>query len=184
MVGPMLEIDDRAACAAWVALGDDRPPAAFQALDLRHEPGFDSGSFRGCLFLSCLLTPAQAGYLTTTGATVIRDDDVRPYSAHRPRLYTPEELFDGFDPSTGAGYDATFDARVYRHWVATGRQFPRLIDESLARRLHDHAITDALDEAIAGRQPVAVMGAHGLERGHPTYASIARISRTLTRAGD
>ncbi len=183
MVGPMLEIDNRVACEAWVALGDERPPAAFQALDLRHEPGFESGSFRGCLFLSCLLTPAQAGYLTTTGATVIRDDEVRPYSAHRAQLYTPEELFDGFDPTAGAGYDATFDARVYRHWVETGRQYPALIDESLARRLHDHSITEALHEAIVGTQPVAIMGGHGLERSEPTYASIARIARTLTRAG-
>ncbi len=71
--------------------------------------GFESGSFRGCLFLSCdLLTPAQAGYLTTTGATVIRDDVERPYSAHRAHLYTPEELFAGFDPACGA---ATTDLR-------------------------------------------------------------------------
>ena len=179
----MLEIDHPAACSAWVALGDERPPAAFQQLDLRDHPGFESGSFRGCLFLSCRLTPAQAGYLTTTGATVIRDGDERPFAAHRAQLYTPEELFEGFDPDAGAGYDETLDARVYRHWVATGRQYPALIDESLARRLHDHSITDALHEAIDGTQPVAMMGGHGLERSDPTYAAIARIARSLTRSG-
>lgn len=178
----MLEIDDAAACSAWLALGDDRPPAAFQQLDLRDQPGFESGSFRGCLFLSCRLTPAQAGFLTTTGATVIRDGDERPFAAHRARLYTPEELFAGFDPTAGAAYDETLDARVYRHWVATGRQYPEMIDESLARRLHDHSITDALHEAIAGTKPVAIMGGHGLERRDPTYAAIARIARSLTRS--
>jgi predicted Rossmann-fold nucleotide-binding protein len=179
----MLEIDDPAACADWVALGDERPPAAFQELDLRDHPGFESGSFRGCLFLSCRLTPAQAGHLTTTGATVIRDGDERPYASHRASLYTPEELFAGFDPATGAGYEETLDARVYRHWVATGRQYPDMIDESLARRLHDHSITDALHEAIDGTRPVAIMGGHGLERSSPIYAAIARVARSLTRAG-
>lgn len=179
----MLEIDDPTDCAAWVALGDARPPAAFQGIDLRDEPGFESGSFRGCLFLSCVLTPAQAGYLTTTGATVVRDDGERPYSLHRTRLYTPDELFAGFDPARGAGYDQTFDARVYRHWVDTGRQYPGMIDESLARRLHDHSITDALHEAIEGTLPVAVMGGHALERSDPMYASIARIARALARSG-
>lgn len=179
----MLEIDDLTACSTWVALGPERPPAAFQALDLRDRPGFESGSFRGCLFLSCRLTPAQAGHLTTTGATVIRDDDDRPYTAHRAHLYTPEELFAGFDPVAGAGYDETLDARVYRHWVATGRQYPAMIDETLARRLHDHSITDALHEAIDGARPVAIMGGHGLERRDPTYASVARIARSLARSG-
>jgi predicted Rossmann-fold nucleotide-binding protein len=179
----MLEIDDPTACSAWVALGDERPPAAFQALDLRAHPGFESGSFQGCLFLSCRLTPAQAGYLTTTGATVIRDGDERPYTAHRAQLYTPEELFAGFDPAAGAGYEETFDARVYRHWVATGRQYPAMIDESLVRRLHDHSITDALHDAIDGARPVAIMGGHGLERRDPMYAAIARVARSLSRSG-
>ena len=179
----MLEIDDRNACLDWIGLGEDRPPAAFQALDLRAVEGFESGSFRGCLFLSCTLTPAQAGYLTTTGATVIRDDGARPFPAHRAALYTPEELFDGFDPDAGCGYDVTYDARVYRHWTETGRQYPDMIDESLARRLHDHSITDALHEFIAGRRPVAIMGGHGIERSDPTYATVARMARALTRRG-
>ncbi len=182
MVAGVMEIDTPEQCREWIAFGDDRPPAAFQELDLRDEPGFESGTFRGCLFLACLLTPAQAGYLTTTGGTVIRDEVDRPYTAHRADLYAPEELFDGFDPERGAGYDRTFDARVYRHWIDTGRQYPDVINESLARRLHDHSITDALHEAIDGRRPVAIMGGHGLERSHDTYASIARIARALTRS--
>ncbi len=98
-------------------------------------------------------------------------------------MYTPEEIFAGFDPATGNGYEASYDARVYRHWVATGRQYPEMIDESLARRLHDHSITEALHDEIDGDRPVAIMGGHGLERSDPTYASIARVARALTRAG-
>jgi predicted Rossmann-fold nucleotide-binding protein len=178
----MIEIDDLGGCRSWVE-STEREPAAFEALDLRDVPGFETGSFEGCLFLSCRLTPAQAGYLTTTGATVIRDGDERPFTAHRSRLYTPEELFAGFDPNRADGYESTYDAQVYRHWAATGRQYPDRIDESLARRLHDHSITDALQEAIAGRRPTAIMGGHGLERSDPMYAMVARISRALARAG-
>lgn len=179
----MIEIDHLQACRDWIAIGTKRPPAAFQALDLREVTGFESGSFSGCLFLSCQVTPAQAGYLTTMGATVIRDHETRPFSVHRAQLYTPEELFAGFDPDDPAGYEATYDALVYRHWQDSGRQYPPMIDESLARRLHDHSISDALHEELAGRRPVAVMGGHSLERGDPQYATISRISRTLTRSG-
>ncbi len=178
----MIEISTVDEALIWTER-PDRRPAAFQAIDLRGVEGFESGSFDGCLFLSCALSPAQAGYLTTTGATVIRDDPVRPFAAHRPRLYTPEELFAGFDPGRPDGWSATYDAEVYRHWVASGRQFPDRIDESLARRIHDHSITDALHDAIAGRRPVAIMGGHGLERSAPGYAAVARIARALTREG-
>ena len=179
----MIEIDNLQACREWVAIGGDRPPAAFQHLDLRSTAGFETGSFVGCLFLSCDLTPAQAGFLTTMGATVIRDQHGRPFTSHRAALYTPEELFAGFDPDDPAGYESTYDAEVYRHWVESGRQYPPLIDESLARRLHDHSISDALLDELEGKRPVAVMGGHGLERSDPNYAMVARISRSLTRAG-
>jgi predicted Rossmann-fold nucleotide-binding protein len=179
----VIEIDELQACRDWVAIGTDRPPAAFQHLDLRNVAGFESGSFVGCLFLSCDLTPAQAGFLTTMGATVIRDQDGRPFTSHRARLYSPEELFAGFDPDDPTGYETTYDAKVYRHWVESGRQYPPMIDESLARRLHDHSISDALYDELSGRRPVAVMGGHGLERSDPDYATVARISRALSRSG-
>lgn len=179
----MLEISDVDGCRSWLDLGDDAPAAAFRSLDLSDTAGFESGRFDGCLFLSCELTPAQAGYLTITGATVIRDDDVRPFTAHRPALYTPDEIFDGYDPNATDGYATTFDRRVYEHWQATGRQYPSSIAESLARRLHDHSISEALHDELAGQRPVAIMGGHGLERGDPAYATAAAIARRLTREG-
>lgn len=179
----MIEIDSLEHARRWAAVPPPRPAAAFQALDLRRVEGFESGPFDGCLFLSCELSPAQAGYLTTTGATILRDRADRPFTAHRAQLYTPDELFAGFDRTRPDGYAETFDARVYRHWRDTGGQRPASIDESLARRLHDHSITDALEEALEGTTPVAIMGGHGLERAAPGYASVARIARTLARDG-
>lgn len=80
----MQEIDDTEAARRW--LDGPREPAAFQAIDLRAVAGFASGSFAGCLFLSCDLTPHQAGFLTRSGATVIQDDPARPFPAHRAQL--------------------------------------------------------------------------------------------------
>ena len=179
----MFEITTIDAAEDWAALPPPRSPAAFRALDLRDVAGFEHGTFDGCLFLSCLLTPAQAGFLTTTGATIVRDRPERPFTLHRATLYSPDELFAGFDPDRPDGYATTFDARVYRHWERTGRQHPPFIDESLARRLHDHSITEALHDALVGTRPVAIMGGHGLERAAPGYLTVARISRTLTRDG-
>ncbi|MEZ5296959.1 MAG: hypothetical protein R2697_12005 [Ilumatobacteraceae bacterium] len=179
----MLEIATVDDAIGWAARPEPRPPAAFRAIDLRDAPGFEHGTFDRCVFLSCLLTPAQAGFLTATGATIVRDRPERPYTLHRNRLYSPEELFAGFDPSEPDGYAETFDARVYRHWERTGRQHPPFIDESLARRLHDHSITEALNDELVGRRPVAIMGGHGLERSSPGYLAIAEIARTLTRDG-
>ncbi len=182
-IAAVLEIDDLATAREWLGLGSDRPRAAVRSLDLTDESGLESGDFGGCLFLGCSLTPAQAGFLTIVGATVIRDNGDRPFSAHRARLYTPDELFAGFDRHDPDGYAATFDARVYRHWVDTGRQHPASIEESLARRLHDHSITDVLHEALRDRRPAAIMGGHGIERSSAEYARVARIARRLTRDG-
>lgn len=179
----MLELTDRASCDAW--LGDPRrPPAALRALDLRDRTEFLTQPFDDCLFLSCLLTDAQAGHLTSTGATVLRDDPIRPYTAHRARLYTPAELFAGFAPDTpGSGWADTFDGAVYRWCREHGGAQPDTIAESLAQRLHDHSIADSLDAALVGARPVAIMGGHALVRGSAHYATVAEISRQLTRDG-
>jgi predicted Rossmann-fold nucleotide-binding protein len=179
----VLEIDRTEDVAPWVAQGTRRARAAVQQLDLRDVDGLGGPGFDGCLFLGCALTAEQAGALTLGGALVIHDGAGRPFSIHRSRLYTVDELFAGFDPADPAGWDDTFDARVYRYWVGAGQHAPGSIAETLAQRLHDHSITDALEEALAGRRPVAIMGGHAIERLDPHYAAVARIARTLSREG-
>ncbi len=178
----MQEIDTIDACRAWLD-DPERRPAAVQALDLRRLDGFEAGDFGGCLLLGCELTAAQAGHLASTGALVIRNDQDRPYAVHRARLYDVAELFDGFEPGRPGGWADTFDAAVYRHYVGAGGSHPDSIAEGLAQRLHDHSITDALDELLIGRTPVAIMGGHGLLRADPRYASVARVARALARNG-
>ena len=55
-----------------------------------------------------------------------------------------DELFDGFDASDPDSFLATLDHRIYEEYLDDGGPEPRSIAVSLARRLHDHAITDAI----------------------------------------
>ncbi|MGW6534890.1 LOG family protein [Streptomyces sp. NPDC055051] len=54
---------------------------------------------------------------------------------------------------------------------------------SMLRSIHDDAVGDALDEHLAGRPVVGVMGGHAMGRGTEAYAGAARLGRSLARAG-
>src|SRR5690606_36336748 len=80
-------------------------------------------------------------------------------------------------------YAECLDARIYAHWKATGGAAPASILETLARRLHDHAISDAVEELVEGRHVVAIMGGHSMPRSDASYLAAARIARDLARRG-
>jgi len=179
----MQQLSDIAQVRAWLD-GVHRSPAAIEVEDLG--PVHDrlaTGRFPGCLFLGCDLPSALAGHLVSTGATVIGHFPERLFKAHRPGLYSAEELFAGFDPADADSHLRTLDHRIYEQYLDDGGPEPWNIAISLARRLHDHAITDAIGELVAGRSVVAIMGGHALERRDVRYRDIALIARTLTRAG-
>ena len=54
---------------------------------------------------------------------------------------------------------------------------------TLLRAIHDDSMSDALDELVAGRSVVGVMGGHALERGTPPYADAAQLGAALAREG-
>ena len=95
-----------------------------------------------------------------------------PVDPARRTLYAPGELYDAV--LAGSSYDDGFDAQAY----AWSRQ-PRTPGESMIRALHDHAMDEALDQFVAGRRLVGVMGGHALERGSPAYEGAARLGHTL-----
>ncbi|MBY8853322.1 hypothetical protein K7G98_35860, partial [Saccharothrix sp. MB29] len=103
-----------------------------------------------------------------------------PYDVYRSRLYTPDELFAGFDPDDPASYADTPDARTYRHSRAQGHNPDPL--HALAERLHDHAITEALADALP-EHPVAVMGGHAVARGTDGYRRAVELGANLGEAG-
>src|SRR6187401_836537 len=65
----------------------------------------------------------------------------RPYVVSPDRLYTRNDLMQGWHP--GANHSVTLDGRIYAYVKAHGGRAPD-VDEGLAQRTHDHFIDVAL----------------------------------------
>ena len=178
----MLEIKKHAEFSKWLKHDPRKNPAAIQDLDLtKHSTSIQKKSFRDSIFLGCKMPTKAAGHIVNSGGIVIPDLSGFHFPVHRNRLYSVDELFHGFAESSPRCYTATYDWKVYYQYYCEHGEFPVTINVSLARRLHDHSITEALHDEIAGRKVVAIMGGHGMERSDPFYARVARISRRLTK---
>ena len=117
----------------------------------------------------------------------------KAYNPFRVALYSVDELYRGFDPEALDGessYRGTPDYRIYDTVRDTSDpQAPLrhvLVDETLARRIHDNSISDALDEFLGHfphRSLVAIMGGHATKRMDPIYRQIVELSRRIRRLG-
>ncbi|KIZ13864.1 Rossmann fold nucleotide-binding protein [Streptomyces natalensis ATCC 27448] len=130
------------------------------------------------VFLGCAMEPAAAAKVRAGGALVFPPLPDLPFDPYRGSLYGPDELFEGL---SRAGYEATPDARTY-HWYQQTRTDGDVF-ASMLRSIHDDAVSDALDEHLAGARVVGLMGGHAVERGSAAYAGTARLGRLLTRDG-
>ncbi|MFJ9418280.1 LOG family protein [Streptomyces sp. NPDC101227] len=130
------------------------------------------------VFLGCAMEPDAAAKVRAGGALVFPPIPNLPFDPYRGSLYRPDELFEGL---ADAGYDATPDARTYRWYQATRTDGD--VFASMLRSIHDDAVSDALDEHLAGARVVGVMGGHAMQRGSAAYAGAARLGRRLTRDG-
>ena len=139
--------------------------------------------FTDCIFLGCTLPDAMHEALGRS-CLIFPQIDV-PYNVHRSELYSPEELYAGYDPEHPETQATCYDGRVYNHYLAQGKT-SRNLRITLARSLHDHSISDALHDFLSSydeRHLVGIMGGHGLLRTDAAYRKIARISKQLTEAG-
>jgi len=182
------EIESLAAFEQHLAGGRSLSNVILQGLELtaRGETLLRS-DLSGTVFLGCHLDARTLQTVIERGAMVFPPFSGLPYSPYRGALYTPEELYAGFDPAHPESYGDTPDARVYAHWNSRGGANPPSILETLAQRLHDHAISDALEEALVvqgqPRRVVAIMGGHSMLRGQADYRSVAELARALARRG-
>lgn len=184
----MTEIESLAALEQHLSGGRSLANVILQGLELtdRSEALLRS-DLTGTVFLGCQLDPLTLRTVIERGAMVFPPFSGLPYSPYRGALYTPEELYEGFDPAHPESYADTPDARVYAHWNSRGGPNPPSILETLAQRLHDHAITDALEDVLIHqgqpRRVVAIMGGHSMLRGQPDYRAVAELARELARRG-
>ncbi|MFT4640962.1 MAG: hypothetical protein ACI8T1_004295 [Verrucomicrobiales bacterium] len=137
------------------------------------------------IFLGCEMSPEFARSVQDGGGIILPHLEDRPYHPFRPYLYTPEELFAGFDKNDPCSYCRTPDAEIHLHWEATRKASPSLVFEGILRRAHDQSVTDALTEFLeaADRKVIAIMGGHSMLRTDARYREVAQISRALTQEG-
>jgi predicted Rossmann-fold nucleotide-binding protein len=180
----VVEIENEQAVRELLASGAPLIDVVFQGIDLREVgEGLIERDLSKAVFLGCDLDTALLERARADGALIFPTITGIPFHPYRAALYGVEELYDVFDRHRPESYRACLDARVYEHWHRTGRATPGSILETLARRLHDHAISDALEELIEGERVVAIMGGHGMDRGPGAYTMVARIARELARRG-
>ena len=137
----------------------------------------------GAVFLGCVVEPPVQRRLIERATVFPRFPDL-PFRAFRSSLYRPDELFADYIVGEDDSYEQALDTRIYR-WYRQAVESHNVV-ELLAQRVHDHAIDDALEHLLAdGRRHrvVAVMGGHSMSRDAAAYRDVARLTRSLTRAG-
>ncbi len=182
------ELETMAALDQHLAKARTLAGCVVKDLDLRSRDDLLLGTdLTGTVFLGCRLPGAVLAAAPERGAVVFPPVDGVPFQAYRGGLYTPAELYAGYEPRAGAdpsppgaGWRSSLDGRIDAWYQA--RRPPDVVD-ALYQRLHDHAVTDALAEEIAGRRVVGVMGGHRVRRDDPAYGAVAHLGRALARAG-
>lgn len=115
---------------------------------------------------------------------IIEDINV-PYELFRDKLYTAFSLYEGYVPGHPESFEQCFDQQVYSHFLRTGKRATDKL-ETMARALHDHAITDAMYSFLSKYDEkcvVGVMGGHGILRTSESFKQVVFLSKTLTELG-
>jgi predicted Rossmann-fold nucleotide-binding protein len=109
-------------------------------------------------------------------------DVERPYHMRPGRLYTRDDLMQGWHP--GAGHSATLDGRIYEYVKAHGGRAPDMV-EGLAQRTHDYFIDSALAGFLAesARPVVGIMGGSHTVASDRNYRRVVELATSLTGRG-
>ena len=156
---------------------------AFQNIDFRELEYNASCRFEHCLFMGCHFTKEMKAQIDGTNL-VFSHIDV-PFNAFRNTLYTADTLYEGYELGNPDSYKNCFDNKVYQHYLRMGKTATD-VKETLARTLHDRAISDCVHELLSHydeRKIIGIMGGHGLLRTDPMYRKIVCISKQLTERG-
>lgn len=112
-----IEITSLASLRAHRAADQDLRGALLTGLDLT-DPEDDRllrTALDGAVLLGCVVGSATARRAEAAGALLFPVIPELPYQVYRTALYTPAELFAGFDPDMPQSYEDTVDARIYVH---------------------------------------------------------------------
>ena len=113
---------------------------------------------------------------------IIDQPSVRiPFDLFREQLYSAESLYKGYQLGKTVSFKECYDQQVYHHYLKAGKSATE-IKETLARTLHDHSMTNAMNDFLAQfdeKQVVGIMGGHGLLRNEEAYRQVVMVSKTL-----
>ena len=112
----------------------------------------------------------------------LADKGERPYVVRPDRLYTRDDLMEGWH--RGADHSMTLDGRIYEYVRAHGGRAPD-VEEGLAQCTHDHFIDVALAAFLmqTGRPVVGIMGGSRTVAADPNYRRIVGLTAALTERG-
>ncbi|MFK8115676.1 MAG: LOG family protein [Rubripirellula sp.] len=178
-----LEFETTDKLARHLAKDLDLRHAVFQGIDLTsYADLLANADLRDAILLGCVIPESLQAKLFDASAVIFPHVPNTPFAKYRGLLYTPEELQNAYRPGDHDSYQETLDGQIYEHFKRSGPN-PDDAAEALTRRLHDMAITDAMQEFIVGKRIVAIMGGHSMLRSDPMYAQVALIGRELTQKG-
>ena len=190
--------------------GDGLAGRVVQGLDLApHAARLHGAAVSGTVFLGCRTPGTLAARLIERGALLFPRLDDLPFDPYRRTLYTPDELYEGFDPGRPESYATTRDALIYAWWRQTGGGEPEDLRVTLARRLHDLSIHDGIQDLLGEHRPgsaeptaaaegvetaaavaasrwprrIAIMGGHSLRRDDPLFREVTALSTRIALRG-
>lgn len=157
----------------------------FQYIDFNKVPQYVAAGhrFSDCCFLGCEFPSEMDGQIGRTCLVFPRMG--RTYNVFRSRLYSGEDLYEGYDPENEDSFETCFDSRVFSDYKEKGKDCTD-IRETLGRTLHDRAMSDAMNDFLSRfdpKQVVAIMGGHSQLRTDASYRRVALISKILTEKG-
>ncbi|MDO5655239.1 MAG: hypothetical protein Q4G27_03770 [Flavobacteriaceae bacterium] len=151
---------------------------------VRKKINWDEFHFENTTFLNCKFRRDQAVELIALGAFVYPKFDNLPYNPNRNKLYTHQELLEGYSEED----DQSIDIQIYQSFIKN-RYSPPLHD-AMAQRLHDFNIDEALrrllhfdSTGMPNRRIVGFMGGHSTARGSEYYVKAAIAAKLLAEHG-
>ncbi len=137
-------------------------------------------SWQGATVLGGVVPARLQSHMLDTGAVVFPTPHGLPFRPYRPRLYTLDELMEGYRSGDNDSLSQTVDFRIYEFAQALKTSEAPSVLDALYQRIHDHAIDDAVSDFLADHpRVVAVMGGHALHRDEATYRDVVELGRQL-----
>jgi predicted Rossmann-fold nucleotide-binding protein len=186
------ELESAEALLRYIEQARSLQDIAVQGVDLTAadvDAALTSLPAEGAYFLGCTFSDAGEQHVRETGGTIFPGFAGVPFRPYRASLYTPRELMEGYEHGRPTTRTQTADAQIYQYFQErkhNGRDAP--IMDTLAFRIHDHAIDNALQSLLSppnapDRRVVGLMGGHQLARDTALYRRVAALAWRLTHAG-